>query len=153
MASAGITGFSMDGRTGPSVASHRLLTWAGATRGQAAQHALAEALFEAYFAKGAAMCDRDALLAAAAQAGLPRDEAAAALDSPEVAAEMEKELQLGRQLGVTGVPFFRFTDAATGRHLEVSGAQPPEVLARALVTLLPPADAGVTVCKPGGECA
>ena len=151
MRSAGIEGFTMDGRTGPSADSHRLLAWAAETRGQDAQHALAEALFESYFAKGEPLCRHDVLAAAAERAGLPRAEAEAVLaDAARGAAELAEELQLGRSLGVTGVPFFRIADSASGRSVSVSGAQPPEVLADALRSVMPVA-AGVA-CKPGGEC-
>ena len=37
--------------------------------------------------------------------------------------------------GVTGVPHFVFTDEATGRTLEMGGAQPPEVILEALEEL------------------
>ena len=151
MRGAGIEGFTMDGRTGPSMDSHRLLAWAAETRGQDAQHKLAEALFESYFARGEPLCRHDVLVAAAERAGLPRDEAEALLADPSRgAAELGQELQLGRQLGVTGVPFFRVTDAATGRAITVSGAQPPEVLADAVRSVMP-VQARVA-CKPGGEC-
>ena len=151
MRGAGIQGFSMDGRTGPSADSHRLLAWAAETRGQEAQHALAEALFESYFARGEPLCRLDVLASAAERAGLPRAEAEALLADPaRGSAELAEELQLGRSLGVTGVPFFRIKDDASGRSVTVSGAQPPEVLADALRKVMPVA-AGVA-CKPGGEC-
>jgi predicted DsbA family dithiol-disulfide isomerase len=151
MASAGISGFTMDGRTGPSADSHRLLAWAAETRGQDAQHALAEALFETYFARGEPLCRHDVLASAAERAGLPRAEAEAVLADPARGTrELAEELQLGRQLGVTGVPFFRVTDTATGRVATVSGAQPPEALAEAVRRVMP-VGAGAA-CKPGGEC-
>ena len=142
----------MEGRTGPSVDSHRLLAWAGDTRGAAAQHALAEALFEQYFARGQPMCDRDALLAATEAAGLPREEAAALLADPSAGAtELLEELRLGRELGVTGVPFFRIS-APGRRSVTLSGAQPPEAMADALRTVMPAADAagGGAACGPDG---
>jgi len=150
MQGAGISGFTMDGRTGPSADSHRLLAWAAETKGQAAQHALAETLFESYFARGEPLCRHDVLAAAAERAGLPRAEAEALLASSRGVNELEDELQLGRALGVTGVPFFRVTDAASGRSVTVSGAQPPEALAEAVRRVMPVA-AGA-VCLPGGEC-
>ena len=151
MRSAGIEGFTMDGRTGPSADSHRLLAWAAETRGQEAQHALAEALFESYFARGEPLCRHDVLAAAAERAGLPRAEAEALLaDADRGAAELGQELQLGRALGVTGVPFFRVVDSASGRAVTVSGAQPPEVLADAVRRVMPVA--GGAACRPGGEC-
>ena len=151
MRGAGIQGFSMDGRTGPSADSHRLLAWAAETRGQEAQHALAEALFESYFARGEPLCRHDVLAAAAERAGLPRAEAEALLADPSRGAlQLGEELQLGRALGVTGVPFFRVTDTATGHAVTVSGAQPPEALAEAVRRVMPVAPGAA--CKPGGEC-
>jgi predicted DsbA family dithiol-disulfide isomerase len=151
MRSAGIEGFNMDGKTGPSGDSHRLLGWAGDTHGSAAQHALAEALFAAYFARGQPLCDREVLLEAAKQAGLPADEAAAVLAqdaSSASAKELQEELRLGRQLGVSGVPFFRITDGQ--RTVTLSGAKPPEVIADALRQVMPQQGADATVCGPGG---
>ncbi len=150
MRGAGIEGFTMSGRTGPSMDAHRLLAWAGDTRGQSAQHALAEALFEAYFARGQAPCDRSSLVAAAAAAGLPADEAAAFLADPSAgAAHLAEELRLGRQLGVTGVPYFRITDGA--RSVALSGAQPPEAIAQAIRELLPPPQPDAAAA-PGAAC-
>jgi predicted DsbA family dithiol-disulfide isomerase len=138
MHAAGIEGFTMDGRTGPSVDSHRLLGWAGDTRGARAQHALAEALFAAYFTRGEPLCDTAVLLRAVQQAGLPADEAQAFLADPAAGAqELAEELRLGRSLGVSGVPYFRISDGT--RAVAVSGAQPPEALAEAIRSLLPPA--------------
>ncbi len=147
MRAAGIEGFTMDGRTGPSVDSHRLLAWAGDTRGAAAQHALAEALFAAYFTRGEPLCDAGVLLRAVAEAGLPSEEAQALLADPTAGAkELAEELRLGRELGVTGVPYFRISDGTNA--VAVSGAQPPEVLAQAIRKMLPPAAAQ----EGGGAC-
>jgi predicted DsbA family dithiol-disulfide isomerase len=149
MNAAGIEGFTMEGRTGPSSDSHRLLAWAADAHGQAAQHTLAEALFRTYFAEGRPLCERAALLAAVAAAGLPAGEAAALLDDPEKGtAELQQELRLGRELGISGVPYFRITDGA-GRAATVSGAQPAEVLANAIRGLLP-AERDGAACDAGG---
>lgn len=51
-ARAGVVGFNMDGKTGPTVDSHRLIWW-GKTFGK--QDAIVEELFKAYFMCGGAI--------------------------------------------------------------------------------------------------
>jgi predicted DsbA family dithiol-disulfide isomerase len=59
--------------------------------------------------------------------GLPADRARTLLASGEGAAEVARDLERARALGVTGVPFFLFEGAWA-----VSGAQPVEVFGEAL---------------------
>lgn len=132
--------------------AHRLLAWA-ATRSLAAQHALKERFVQAYQCEGAAIGDRDTLVALAADTGLPADEARAVLASERFAAEVRADERLARELGITGVPFF-----VLAGKLGVSGAQPPEVMAAALaqawagVAPSPAASAGGEACGPD-DCA
>ena len=58
---------------------------------------------------------------------------------------------MGRELGVTGVPFFRIS-APGRRPVTLSGAQPPEAMADARRTVMPAADAasGGAACGPDG---
>jgi len=103
--------------------AHRLILSAGPGR----EWAVALALFRAYFAEGANLNDREQLVAIAERAGLDAREARALLDGDDGKAEVVRsQLEAGR-LGIRGVPFY----VIDGR-LGVSGAQPPELFARAV---------------------
>eukprot|EP00291_Cryptomonas_curvata_P023869 CAMPEP_0172159772 /NCGR_PEP_ID=MMETSP1050-20130122/5167_1 /TAXON_ID=233186 /ORGANISM="Cryptomonas curvata, Strain CCAP979/52" /LENGTH=181 /DNA_ID=CAMNT_0012829419 /DNA_START=192 /DNA_END=734 /DNA_ORIENTATION=+ len=118
-AGLGIT-YSMGGRTGNTIDSHRLITWAG-RQGLAQQDRVVEALFDAYFSREQFLGDRAVLLDAAAKAGLDPAAAAAVVDDPNaLLAEVREEVaRYGR--GVTGVPFFIIAGS-----VRLSGALPPE---------------------------
>mmetsp|Transcript_41815 Transcript_41815/g.112017 ORF Transcript_41815/g.112017 Transcript_41815/m.112017 type:complete len:189 (-) Transcript_41815:168-734(-) len=122
--------YSIAGKTGNTLDSHRLLTWAGKL-GPAEQDRLVEALFDAYFAKSKFLGDRAVLLEAAATAGLDTKAAAAVIDDPNAMLKEVRE-ELGRfGRGVSGVPFF-----IIGGSTRLSGAQPPEVFEDAFRSLL-----------------
>jgi len=128
---AGVVGFTMTGRTGPSWDSHRLLSWTHATHGGEKQHVLSETLFKAYFTEGKPLCNHQVLLDAAVAAGLPESEVSAVLADPKAFDEQaRKELAIGTAMGVRGVPFF-IIKGPRGEET-VSGGQPPEVLAAAI---------------------
>ena len=117
--------YHLDGQlTGNTYDAHRLLQLA---RDRGRQDELAEALFAAYFTESRSVFDHDALVEIAERAGLDADEARRVLDSDAYAAEVERDLSDARAIGVTGVPFF-----VLGGRYGVSGAQPVEVLTRAL---------------------
>merc|ERR1719277_2166671 len=84
--------------------AHRVLTAAYQSGGAQAQDKAAELLFHSYFAEERAPNDPEALQAAADAAGI--DGKALVSDSSVAAAEAKKEMDVGRQLGVTGVPHF-----------------------------------------------
>ena len=104
--------------------AHRLIAW-GQQRGDAGE--LVERLFEAYFSEGRRIGERDELVAIAAAAGLPGDEARAVLNSTALGGEVEAEYREAQEAGIGGVPFFIFN----GRTA-VSGAHDPEVLLEAI---------------------
>ena len=104
--------------------AHRVLHVAGAAGLQAQAK---ERLLRAYFTEGRALTDRDTLVELAADAGVDPDTARAALAGDGYAAEVRADEREAAQLGITGVPFF-----VLGRRYAVSGAQPPELLLRAL---------------------
>jgi predicted DsbA family dithiol-disulfide isomerase len=137
-------------RPGRTFDAHRLLHLA-AERG--VQDALKERLLRAYMTEGAAIGDPKSLVRLASEAGLEADEAEGVLASAAYSAEVRSEEDDARDLGITGVPFF-----VIGGRYAVSGAQPAEVLLRAVTTAWnerpEPADAlaeGAT-CGPDG-CA
>jgi predicted DsbA family dithiol-disulfide isomerase len=82
---------------------HRLLWWAEQRNQQTAP---AEALFRAYFTDGRDVGRHDVLTEIAAEAGLPRTEAGAFLDSDVGTKEVAEEATKGLGLGLQGVPFF-----------------------------------------------
>ena len=117
--------YHLDGQlTGNTYDAHRLLQLA---RDRGRQDELAEALFAAYFTQHRSVFDHDSLVEIAEQAGLDGEETRRVLDSDAYAAEVERDLSDARTIGVTGVPFF-----VLGGRYGVSGAQPVEVLTRAL---------------------
>ncbi|MCB9678311.1 MAG: DsbA family oxidoreductase [Alphaproteobacteria bacterium] len=104
--------------------AHRLLHLA---ERHGLQDALKGRMFRAYFAEGAAVGDADAMGALAVEVGVPESEVREVLASDRFAEAVRGDESLARQLGVTGVPFFVFDE-----RVAVSGAQPVELLTRAL---------------------
>jgi predicted DsbA family dithiol-disulfide isomerase len=95
------------------------------------QHALANAIAEAYFV-GHQLINDDAVLAdLGAQYGFDRDEAVRLINDPNELAITEKLAVEASQQGITGVPFFVFAN-----KYALSGAQPQEVFAQALEQVL-----------------
>lgn len=124
---AGEVGLDLSGRSDRlynSFDAHRLLCWADAL-GQ--QMALKKALLAAYFTRAANIADPAVLVAAARDAGLDGDEAAAILASDRYARDVRAAEAHWREEGVMSVP----TMILDGRFV-VQGAQSPERLAKAL---------------------
>jgi predicted DsbA family dithiol-disulfide isomerase len=92
----------------------------GAAAG-AAQEAVVERLFEAYFNEGADLSSRETLEALASEAGLPDDAIRAAMGGG--AQDVARADTEARRLGVSGVPFF-----VIDGKVAVSGAQGSEAL-------------------------
>lgn len=111
-------------RPGNTFDAHRLLHLA-ADRG--IQDAIKERFLLAYLGEGAAIGDPDVLAELAVDAGLEADEVALVLDSDKYAEDVHADEQQAHANGITGVPFF-----VVDRRSGVSGAQPPEVVLRAL---------------------
>lgn len=93
------------------------------------QHELVQQLFKAYFTDGLNVADHQVLADLAAEVGLDREAALAALKSGEFADAVEADIQQARQYGIQGVPFFVF-----GGKYAVSGAQPVDAFLQALDT-------------------
>ena len=111
-------------RTPNTLDAHRLISLAGR---EAKQDAVVEALFVAYFTRGADIGDRDVLADCAAEGGMDRTVVAEFLASDTAAAEILAADTAAREAGVNGVPSF-FLD---GYGL-YSGAVPAEQMAEAL---------------------
>lgn len=101
-AKEGLT-YTMDGDTGNTLNSHRLIALAG-QQGADTQDKLVEALFKAYFTQGQFINDREVLLNAAKESGVAG--AQELMDNEEqLKSEVLEEVKtLAR--GVTGVPYF-----------------------------------------------
>jgi predicted DsbA family dithiol-disulfide isomerase len=107
--------------------AHRLMWLAERDFGAAVQRELAEGLFEAYFAKGGNVGDREQLTALAVAAGMDRDRVARFLASSEGEAEVRAEIAEAQAIGVDAVPTFVFD----GKYA-VAGAQPASVFLQVL---------------------
>jgi predicted DsbA family dithiol-disulfide isomerase len=117
--------FQLDGTAlGDTLHAHRLVQFA-TTLGL--QEAMIERCYRAYFSERRSIFSNDELQQLATDVGLPRDAAAAVLDSDRYAAEVLASQQRAHELGARGVPLF----VIGGRHA-VSGAQSPEHFAAAL---------------------
>mmetsp|Transcript_5430 Transcript_5430/g.13791 ORF Transcript_5430/g.13791 Transcript_5430/m.13791 type:complete len:147 (-) Transcript_5430:392-832(-) len=121
--SAGIQGFSMGGRTGPTLDGHRIAAYAE-KEGLDKQNAFMEEIFRAYFCEEKAPCDRAVLLEAAKNAGLDMSKVEEILDTPTAElSEVDEQMQRFAR-GVSGVPYFILSDGK--QKVKLSGAQPPE---------------------------
>jgi len=120
--------FSYGGNTGNTLRSHRLVEWAFAQGGAAAQDRVVEAMFQGYFEKEQDITSIQFLVAVAHTAGLDARAAEEYLRSDEGVMEvLEEEHVWRRQHRITGVPFFVIDGSVT-----LSGAQQPAVFADAL---------------------
>ncbi len=111
-------------RPGNTFDAHRLIHLA-ADRGL--QHPVKERFLRAYLSEGEAIGDPETLVRLATEAGLEEAEVREVLDSEAWAEAVRADEARAGTLQVTGVPFFLFDD-----RLAVGGAQPPDVLLRAL---------------------
>lgn len=118
--------FSEITRSPNTLDAHRAIRWA-AEEGPAAQGALIERLFEAYFTEGEDISDPDVIGRCAEDAGLDWETLRDRLDSDEDVVVLHEEIERARAIGVEGVPCFILDG-----KLVVMGAHPGEVLAEAI---------------------
>ena len=111
-------------RPGNTFDAHRLLHLA-AERG--VQDAVKERLVRATFTEGEPISDHQTLVRLVVEAGLDADQAAAVLAGDAFAPDVRADEREARDLGINGVPCF-----VIDRRYAVSGAQPAELLQRAL---------------------
>ena len=117
--------FRMDGlRSGNTRDAHRLLHLA---KEHGKQAELVERLHRAYFSEQGSVFDAAALTELAVEVGLDRADAEKVLATDAYADAVDADERTARELGATGVPFF-----VIDRRFGVSGAQPADVLQRAL---------------------
>lgn len=123
--------FSPGARMWNSFAAHILLHWAGEAHGWRAQTDLKLALFAAHFQARRVISDHQVLLDIAAEQGLDRAEAAAALADPDRAAKVRAEQAYWIDQNITGVPAMIFD----GRFM-VPGAQDAETFRDVITKVL-----------------
>ena len=114
-------------RTPNTVPSHVVMALAHEVGGASLQDRFADALFAAYFVGGQDVGDVDTLATLAADVGLDRVGALAALADPARAQSVRHEERLARELRLDGVPSF-----VLDGHFLFSGAQPASVIVQAL---------------------
>ena len=107
-----------------TVKAHELLHFAKA---HGMQLELAERLFRAYFVEGRHVGRVEDLADLAAEVGLDRAEALAALESSQYLSAVRADQETAGEYGINGVPFF-VIDGKYG----VSGAQDPQTFAQVL---------------------
>lgn len=107
-----------------TVKAHELLHFAKA---KGKQLELAERLFRAYFVEGGHVGRVEDLADLAAEVGLDRAEALAALESEQYLADVREDQRTATEFGINGVPFF-VIDGTYG----VSGAQDAATFAQVL---------------------
>jgi predicted DsbA family dithiol-disulfide isomerase len=103
---------------------HRLILWAEAS-GKAAE--MKQRLMELYFRDGGDLTDTDVLVQAAADCGLDPDDMRRRLATDEDVARISGDAKEAADKGISGVPTYVFA-----QKYAVSGAQPPDMLARAI---------------------
>ena len=116
-----------------------------------------ERLLKAYFIEAKNLDDRTVLLGLAEEIGLNREKLLTALEKNTFSDDVQQDIQLGKQFGLKGVPFFVFN-----RKYGVSGAQTKEAFLKTLnesFTDWKKEQPAVklkmmegTVCKPDGNC-
>lgn len=114
----------LENRTGNTSLAHEFAAWATERgRGDEAWRLL----YRTYFGKAQSIFDVEALAPLAAELGLEVEEAREALRSRRFAQKVLDDGREARALGCNGVPF-----VVIDRRYAVSGAQPVEVLMKAL---------------------
>lgn len=111
-------------RTPSTVQAHRLVRFAAHVQ---RDDAVMDGLFNAYFLEGRDIGDRAELASIAAAAGCDGDAAARFLSGNEERDAVVAEDSAARIMGIGGVPHF-----IVGGRYQLSGAQSPEVIVRAI---------------------
>jgi len=117
---------------------HKLLALALEQAGPEAQTALKLALFKAHFNHRRNLGDRAVLLDIAAENGLHREAAKAALDDPDLEARVAAEEAQAWDMNISGVPAM-----IVNSKFLIPGAQAPEVYVNALRRVAEKSRAGV----------
>lgn len=127
-----------------SARAHQLLHLAK-ERGVA--DAVKEGLLSGHFEHGLDIGDVDALARVGVAAGLDEGEVRASLEDGRYEAAVAADIDMARQIGVTGVPF-----VVLDMKYAVSGAQPPEVFREVVDKALAERTPAVQVVQSGDVC-
>ena len=104
--------------------AHRVAKYAE-TKGKGKE--LTERFLYAYFTESKLMSDFETLATLAEEVGLDKEEVKTVLESNQYINEVRRDINVARQIGVQGVPFF-----VVNEKYAVSGAQPEEVFTEVL---------------------
>lgn len=115
-------------RTPNTLDAHRLIRWSH-TAGRQTQ--VVERLFMSYWSEGQDIGEPEVLVGCAADAGINPGQIRELLATDQDVAETQAEIQHLANMGVTGVPLF-----VLGQRYALQGAQPPEVIADAIMRTL-----------------
>lgn len=88
---------------------------------------MTEQLLLAYFIESEVISDRRTLIKIAEKIGLDKEEAEEVLATERYKRQVNEDLEMAKQLGIQGVPFFVFNE-----KYALSGVQSPEVLSKVL---------------------
>lgn len=119
-----------------SMLSHRLINYTP----EAERAEMVDRVYAAYFEHGQNIGDVDTLVEIAVEAGMDAASVRAYLESDAGEKAVMEDVNLARQMGVTGVPFFVFN-----RKYAFSGAQPPEMIRQVIEQVA--AEDGVTTAN------
>lgn len=131
--------------------AHRLLEWALATAGAAAQVRLERRLMKAYFEEGGDVAGHESLADYAADVDLDADDALAVLASDRFGEEVRAGELEARELDIHAVPTF-----VIERRLAIPGAQDPETFVTMLARMRSRLDdeaADAAAVAAGAACA
>jgi len=120
--SFGVTGIRIPERLNNTRRALVLAEWA---RSQGKLLEFRDAAMEAYWRRGEDLEDTEVLARLAEQAGLPAEQARAAMDAPEYQARVDTLSAEGRAAGVSGIPTVFIG------NVRVVGCQPYEAFAEA----------------------
>ena len=132
-------------RPANTIRAHRLIHYA-ADHGLANE--LTERMMRGYFSEGVRVGERADLLRLAVEVGLDVAGAAEVLDSDAYADDVRADIDLARQFGATGVPFFVFD-----RKYGISGAQETALFTEVLTTAWSDAQPPIAVGSKGATGA
>ena len=114
-----------------TIDARRLIHWAASDPSGDKAGRVKQRLMELFFAEGGDLSEKDVLTRAAADCGMDADEIRRRLDTDEDVALTQARAARAAEQGVSGVPTYIFADTYA-----MSGAQPPEHIARALQQIL-----------------
>lgn len=106
-----------------------------------------EALLSGHFEHGTDIGDVDQLVEVGVSVGLDEGEIRASLEDGRYRAAVASDIDMARQIGVTGVPF-----VVVDMKYAVSGAQPPEVFREVIDTAWSERTPAVEVLRSGEAC-